>query len=59
MGQGRSVPAFKDFLPRAERHMMDIACNDKRWDTNHKRLRDQLQELRDANRLHCGDSFKL
>jgi hypothetical protein len=56
MGQGRSVPAFAEFLPRAERHMMDHACIEKRWATNPEHLRKKYQALRDAQRLHCGDS---
>lgn len=55
-GQGHSVPAFEEFLPRAERHVMDIACTEDRMKNAPPYMKARYQKLLDVNRLHCGDS---
>lgn len=54
-GQGRSIPVFNEFLPRAERHNMDVACQGD-LSRHPKYMQELYQAEIDKGRLHCGDS---
>lgn len=53
-GQGNSVPLFNEFLPRADRHILDIACKD--LNKVAPNMAAKYKPEIDAGRLHCGSS---
>ncbi|CAB9517094.1 O-methyltransferase I [Seminavis robusta] len=59
---GRGYDAYKEFLPRAETHSIEIAClpegprEEGKWPWgNFAKENKHYQEYLDTNQLHCGD----
>jgi len=53
-GRGFSVPAWREFLPRADYHVIDIACRD--LSTASAEHRPKYEKMIKEGKLHCGDS---
>lgn len=60
---GKGFDAYKEFLPRAEAHSMEIACIEPglraegKWPWgNFAAKNPRYEEFRNAKRLHCGDA---
>lgn len=53
-GQGNSVPLFNEFLPRADRHILDIACQN--MDKVSPKMAAKYKPEMEKGRLHCGSS---
>lgn len=62
---GKGFDAYKEFLPRAETHSIEIACIEEgpieegKWPWgNFPSKNKHYQEYLDTNQLHCGDGSK-
>ncbi|CAB9522800.1 Inherit from bactNOG: O-methyltransferase [Seminavis robusta] len=62
---GRGFDAYREFLPNAETHSIEIAClpvgpqNEGKWPFgNFAAANPRYQEYLDTNQLHCGDGSK-
>lgn len=60
---GKGFDAFSEFLPKAEKHSMEISCieagprEEGKWPWGNPAANNtNYRALRDANRLHCGDA---